>query len=64
MELCETDCLLSGVWSLTSDLFKRGWKLTTDFFRFFELTILVVIISISRKKIYLPCFSGAPFRIQ
>ena len=27
MELCETDCLVSGVWSLTSGLFKCGWKL-------------------------------------
>ena len=27
MELCATDCLVSGVWSLTSDLFNHGWEL-------------------------------------
>ena len=36
----------------------RRQKLTTDSFQTFELTILVVTISISRKKIYLPCFLG------
>ena len=30
----------------------RRQKLTTDFFKLFELTILVVTISISRKKIF------------
>ena len=37
-------------------------KLTTDFFKLFELTILVVTISISRKKICLPWFPGSSFK--
>ena len=39
----------------------RRQKLTTDFFKIFELTNLVVNISISRKKICLPWFPGGPF---
>ena len=39
----------------------RGQRLTTDFFKPFELTILVVTISISRKKIFLPWFPGGHF---
>ena len=40
---------------------RRRQKLTTDFFQTFELTILVVNISISRKKICLPWFPGGHF---
>ena len=39
----------------------RRQKLTTDFLKLFELTILVVTISISRKKICLPWFPGGHF---
>ena len=39
----------------------RRQKLTTDFFSLLELTILVVNISISRKKICLPWFPGGHF---
>ena len=35
--------------------------MTTDFFKRFELTVLVVNISISRKKICLPWFPGGHF---
>ena len=44
MELCETDCLVSGVWSLTSDLFKRGWKLEC-----LKTLLLYVISKIASK---------------
>ena len=46
-------CLLKDV--------HRRQKLTTDFSQTFELTILVVNISISRKKIGLPWFTGGHF---
>ena len=39
----------------------RRQKLTTDFFRLFELTILVVTISISREKDMLTVVSGGSF---
>ena len=39
----------------------RRQKLTTDYFKLFELTILVVTISISRKKICFPWFPGDHF---
>ena len=39
----------------------RRQKLTTDFFKPFELTILVVNILISRKRICLPWFPGRHF---
>ena len=39
----------------------RRQKLTTDFFKRFEFTILVVTISISRKKICLLWFLGGHF---
>ena len=38
----------------------RRQKLTTDFFKLFELTILVVTISISRKRM-LSVVSGVSF---
>ena len=39
----------------------RRQKLTTDFLKLFELTSLVVTISISRKKICLPWIPGGHF---
>ena len=39
----------------------RRQKLTTDIFKLFELTILVVTISISRKKNMLTVVSGGSF---
>ena len=40
----------------------RRQKLTTDFFKLFELTILAVIISISRKKNAYHGFEGVTFK--
>ena len=39
----------------------RRQELTTDFFKLFQLTILVVTISISRKKNMLTVVSGGSF---
>ena len=46
--------------SLVKDV-HRGQKLTIDFFKNFESTILVVTFSISRKKVCLPWFPGGHF---
>ena len=50
MELCKTDCLVSGVWSLTSDLFKRGWKL-----KCLKTLLPYVISKIASKPNYTSC---------